>query len=504
MQTNDEPSRARVKLVASTRDGASPSHPSKAKNVNNEEARTVTNSHDDVPSYFESAQWTADGTTLLTYSSTNLVSGYIVPENLLSADDDEGLALEPQAHIQLPEPSNVLAGAPYFSLAEPWTQQLLVSARDHPLQLFYLAPFSSSLPSSSSSSSSPGSVSVSGAVADSHPPIASYPFTKVRSETFLSASALSWPSPGTHFVAGSRSLLARFDVQRPGAEPVARIRTIPSERHLSKGGGVGMRGTVSALGQQPLDHGGGGGSLLAAGTWTRWVGLYDFAQAEPGACVATWGIAAAVRDETRPTPNEEKAAAGAGGAAHRDGGIGGDGITQTVWSPCGRYLVVCERKSSGALIYDVRVTGRLLGYLTGRDALGNQRVACDVFPGTDESGGFEIWSGTSNSAVRVWEGVGSVEGPHAPAWDWAAHQSTVGSACLHPSGTVVATCAGSWEFPDDDGGRARRESASTINGSDSGTDSSEDERPWMKRRVKESSLKIWSITGPPSDMERSS
>ncbi|KAJ8110605.1 hypothetical protein ONZ43_g5830 [Nemania bipapillata] len=180
--------------------------------------------------------------------------------------------------------------------------------------------------------------------------------------------------------------------------------------------------------------------------------------------------------------------------------------------------MLCERKSRGALIYDVRVTGKLLGYLTGRDALGNQRVACDVFPGADETGGFEVWSGTSSGMVRVWERVGSQEGPHAPAWEWAAHRSTVGSTCLHPSGTVVATCAGSWEFPDEDdhlprdgllsdgnqGHGSDSEEDSDDSESSSGTDGSSDRVPWMQRRNKESSLKIWSVTGPPSGASASS
>ncbi|KAI1168820.1 hypothetical protein F5B18DRAFT_199324 [Nemania serpens] len=489
-ETQDELSRNKVKLVASTGDVAAARYPSSSTSSD-----TSNNSRDEVLSYFQNAQWTADGTTLLTYSSTNLISGYIVPEDLLSSTAE--LALRPQARIQLPEPSNVLSGAPYFSLAEPRTQQLLVSARDHPLQLLYLAP----------SSSSPFPTSA----AASHPPISSYPFTKARSETFLTATSLLWPSPGTHFIAGSRSLLGRFDVRRTGEEPVVRIRTIPSERHLSKGGGVGMRGTVSALGGQPMDMG-SGASLVAAGTWTRWVGLYDFAQA--GECVATWSIAAAVRETAA---NREINELGSGSRSGLPDGIGGDGITQTIWSPCGRYLVICERKSHGALIYDVRETGKLLGYLVGRDALGNQRVACDVFPGTDSKGGFEVWSGTSGGVAKVWEGVGTVEGPHTPAWEWAAHQSTIGSACLHPSGTVVATCAGSWEFSDEDspahhistGSRDRShqvdsEKVDEFSGSDGETDSSAGRVSWMQRCNKESSLKIWSITDLPSDTEGSS
>ncbi|OTA86735.1 hypothetical protein M434DRAFT_49733, partial [Hypoxylon sp. CO27-5] len=356
--------------------------------------------------YFETAQWAADGTTVLTYSSSNLISGYIVPENLLSPTATRPLKLTPQATIQLPEPSNVLVGAPYFQLTEPWTQQLLVSSQDHPIQLYYLT-------SSTSSSPSPASC---------------YPLTKTRSETFLSATSLIWPYPGTHFIAGTRNLLAKFDISRTGSEPLLRVKTIPSERHLSKGGGVGMRGTISSLSAQPPDA--SNASLVAAGTWTRWVGLYDFA-GSGGTCAATWSIAHA--------SSAEEAA------------IGGDGIVQTIWSPCGRYLLVGERKSTGVLVYDVRVTGKLLGWLAGREARGNQRISCDVFPGQEGSGGFEAWSGTTDGAVKVWEGVGSIEGAHEPAWSWdAAQRSTIGSTCVHPSGSVVATCSGSWEFPDEE------------------------------------------------------
>ncbi|KAI0135113.1 hypothetical protein F4814DRAFT_10494 [Daldinia grandis] len=422
--------------------------------------------NDALQGYFETAQWTADGTALLTSSSSNLISGYIIPEDLLSPTASRPLKLTPQASIQLPEPSNVLSAAPYFRLAEPYTQQLLVSSRDHPIQLFYLA--------SPSPSSSPS-------------PASSYPLTQARSETFLTATALVWPSPGTHFIAGSRNLLARFDVTRTGEEPVLRVKTIPSERHLSKGGGVGMRGTISSLAAQPPDA--NFASLVAAGTWTRSVGLYDFAQAG-GSWAATWSVASAANDEAC---------------------IGGDGITQAIWSPCGRYLLLSERKSTGVLVYDVRVTGKLLGWLAGREALGNQRISCDVFPGQGGSGegGFEVWSGTTGGAVKMWEGVGTREGAHEPAWGWdASRKSTIGSTCVHQSGTVVATCSGSWEFPDgdaeDNGSLSQDSSDSDSDDSDNSNCSSDISRaasPWMCRRNKESSLKIWSISNNSEETE---
>ncbi|ORY65178.1 WD40-repeat-containing domain protein [Pseudomassariella vexata] len=408
--------------------------------------------------YFESAQWTPDGTTILTLSSSNTISGYVVPQDLL-APHIEPLSLYPQSTIPLPEPTNVLASSPYFNLSEAYTNQLLVSSRDHPIQLFYLFP-----PLSSHDNNSV-----------SHAPLASYPLTKARSETFLTATSLVWPAPGSHFIAGCRNLLAKFDITRTGEEPLLRIKTIPSERHLSKGGGVGMRGTISTLSAQPPDQ--NGGSLVAAGTWTRWVGLYDFAQG--GECISTWSVESAAK--------ETALADGSGSTA----GTGGGGITQTIWSPCGRYLLISERKSRGILVYDVRVTGQLLGWLKGREARTNQRIQCDVFPGQDDFGGFEVWSGTTDGTVKMWEGVGSREGANEPAWGWEGHGSTVGSTCLHQSGAVVATCSGSWTFPEDETCELPHE-GKHVGGRES--------TAWMRRTNKESSLKFWGL-GSQSDKD---
>ncbi|KAI1856805.1 hypothetical protein JX265_011446 [Neoarthrinium moseri] len=408
---------------------------------------------DRIPGFFETAHWTADGTTILTSASSNQISGYVVPRDLLE-HHDEPLTLSPQSTINLGETSNVLASAPYFNLADPYTNQLLVSSRDHPIQLYYLFPPSSD-----------------GTDIPSHTPASSYPLIKARSETFLSATSLLWPSPGSHFIAGCRNFIAKFDASRTGEEPILRIKTIPSERHLLKGGGVGMRGTVSTLAAQPPDQ--NHTSVVAAGTWTRWVGLYDFAQA--GECISTWSIADAVKETARGS---------------RDG-IGGDGITETKWSPCGRYLLLSERKSRGILVYDVRVMGQLLGWLEDRDALSNQRVHCDVFPSQDEFGGFEVWSGTTSGAVKVWEGVGHHAGAQPPAWDWQAHDSTVGSTCLHPTGTVIATCSGAWEFPADESQPTDQQHENERDGGDpQDKDKSE---TWMHRRSKESTLKIWDL-----------
>ncbi|KAH8201099.1 hypothetical protein TruAng_004726 [Truncatella angustata] len=399
-----------------------------------------------IAGYFETAQWTADGTTILTTTSSDIVSAFVLPSDLLEARS-EPLSLSPQASVPLGDRTNVLASAPYFNLSQAYTNQILVSSRDHPIQLFYLFP--------PSHDGSPAT----------HTAASAYPLTKAHSETFETANSLLWPSPGSHFIAGCKNFIAKFDVSRTGEEPLLRIKTIPSERHLSKGGGVGMRGTISTLSAQPSEDGYSG--LTAAGTWTRWIGLYDFAQA--GECTATWNIESAVQ-ETRVGGN---------------GGISGEGITQTIWSPCGRYLLVSERKSGGILVYDVRVTGQLLGWLEDRVASSNQKISCDVFPSQD--GGFEVWSGTTSGTVKVWEGVGLTAGAQKPSWDWQAHESTVGSTCLHPTGTVIATCSGSWDFHGD------KNIGNSQDLGETGAEHPDVPMDWLRRRTNESTLKIWTL-----------
>lgn len=265
-----------------------------------------------------------------------------------------------------------------------------------------------------------------------------------------------------------------------------------------------MRGTVSALSAQTTADNTPTG-LIAAGTWTRWVGLYDMART--GGCTATWCIEKAAKGVIHtsppansglsPPPTERKAA---NGATRPVKGIGGAGITQTKWSPCGRYLLLNERQSTGMLVYDIRGTNKVLGFLAGRDARTHQRMSCDVFQGSDSVGGFEVWGGAMHGTVKVWEGVGNTEGCQWPSWEFSAADGadgthgivapSVGSVSLHHSGSVVATCAGDhFVFGEDHPSRSRTDSA---------PDEPEENRPMPtqpppRKRMEESSLKLWRI-----------
>ncbi|KAG6118582.1 hypothetical protein E4U13_008418 [Claviceps humidiphila] len=396
------------------------------------------------PIFYSSAQWTADGTTILTSSSDHTISSFVLPADLLHPNP-AGRTLHPQATTKLPEPSQTLAPAPFFSLGESTSQTFLVGSRDHPLHLYHAFP-----PDLNSSA-----------------PLAQYKLIRHETEQYITPASLVWPSPGTHFICGSVNRLDYFDVSRHGSDgPVLTVPTIPSKRHIAKGHGVGIKGTVSALAVSPTDS--QGGSLVAAGTRTRWMGLYDLHRAD--GAVANWQIS----QPDLPGP--------AGTAS-------GQGIVQVVWSPCGRYLVINERRASGLLVYDIRGSGKLLAVLTGRLANTQQKLTCDVFQSQDpyRAGGFEVWSGAQDGSVMVWEDVGFKAAEHDPSWAWNAHSSPVCSTILHPSGSVAATCSGGWEHLKDE-----EQSGAGLRGL---------HLAQTYKVMEESSLKLWSLHNTNADSD---
>ena len=154
-----------------------------------------------------------------------------------------------------------------------------------------------------------------------------------------------------------------------------------------------MKGIVSAMAVNPT-----GGGVLAAGTFTRQIGLYG-----SNGCGESLGTFSIARTE-----------------ADRD--IGGQGVTQLLWSPCGRYLYIAERRSDGVLVYDIRVTGQLLGWLRGRSAKTNQRMKIDLVADAD---GHAIWAGGNDGFVRGWDNPIYTAGAKEPDWEWKVHKGMI-------------------------------------------------------------------------------
>lgn len=152
-----------------------------------------------------------------------------------------------------------------------------------------------------------------------------------------------------------------------------------------------MKGIVSAMAINPTGDG-----ILAAGTFTRHIGLYG--SNGSGELLGTFSIAKTEANRA----------------------IGGKGVTQLLWSPCGRYLYIAERKSDGVLVYDIRVTGQMLGWLQGRKALTNQRMKIDVVP-SGKDGAHEIWAGGTDGFLRGWKDPVYSAGGQDPDWQFKVH-----------------------------------------------------------------------------------
>lgn len=162
-----------------------------------------------------------------------------------------------------------------------------------------------------------------------------------------------------------------------------RMPTVRSKRSKVVGGIGGVKGIVSALGMSSE-------GILAAGTFSRWVGLYD--------AYGRGGSLGAFELQGDSSSQET-----------------GTGVTQVLWSADGRYLCVAERCSDGVSIWDVRGTGKKLAWFRGRKVETNQRMGVEVV-------GDELWAGGVDGRVRVWHGLGEKEGILDPTWEFKAHE----------------------------------------------------------------------------------
>ena len=234
--------------------------------------------------------------------------------------------------------------------------------------------------------------------------------------------------------------------------------------------------------------------LLAAGTFSRWVGVYDGRSGGVGVGegVGVWDLSVAEgAGDVRRVLEGDVTMDGVGTC---DGMGEGAGVTQVKWSGCGRYLVVAERASDGMSVWDVRVSGRRLAWLRGRRAETMQRVGTEVF-------GSEIWGGGTDGKLRVWkQAFGEREGVLGPSEEWAAHTNTVSAVVVHPYGGVVGTVSGSrgevereWEEYDGDGSGSEDEGQVSRNEGPTETAERLGLRATAAKAVVDNSLKIWAL-----------
>lgn len=318
------------------------------------------------------AQLSPDGTCILTTDYARRFSVYAFASDL-SAQHRQHLA--PYARFASANPIWAFAVNPYFDLNNPQTTTALVSSRDQYVNLH------NALWGSSSNNEAPrqGPVDISSR-------LASYKLVDKLTEAVTAPMSLAWSPDGAYFYAGQRNKIAIFDLTYT-EDPIATIRTIPSTRNKLKGGGWGFKGHVSALSACPPASS-TNANALAAGTRTRYVGIYDAISSKE---ITHFALPGMVNGKRTDNPGLQDSI--------------GDGITQLKWSPDGRYLYVAERSSDALLIYDVRNFSFTLGYCSGRKALTRQKMGFDVWTQMgreDEGGSHEIWAGGTDGKVRVW------------------------------------------------------------------------------------------------------
>ena len=379
-----------------------------------------------------------DGTTILSSSADKTLRSFVLPSDLLSPDAASPHTLTPYALHRPPETVYATTFHPAYALQEPSSCLILASPCSLPIRLF--SPFAPGI-------------------------LASYPLVSPTTEAYITPHSLLFSAENPNqFLAGSDSQLCVFDVNRNGEGPISKLWTTASRRN-HKAMGAGMKGIISVMAM-------GGEGLLAAGTFTRWVGLYDgFGR---GGEVGVFSVASTEQKEE---------------------GSDGMGITQVLWSRCGRYLCTVERSSDGIGIWDIRGSGKRLAWLKGRKAVTQQRMSVDIMGG-------EVWAGGTDGMVRVWERLGMTEGVVDPKWKFHAHGDVVTSTMLHPTGSVMATCSGQRHYPAslDFGSEEIERDTDRSDATSQSSRSSPSTQPSMSTdsdagpaRAFENSLKIWAL-----------
>lgn len=325
--------------------------------------------------YLRSAQWSPDGTCLIVNSSSNKIETLIVPPELLDQRESP-LRLKPYSAIESRDAADAIACFPGYDLQDTSTTLILSAVNEHPIRL---------------NSALTGNL------------VASYPLVNPNTEAYIKPQSMIFTNDGINFITGSQGLISTFDIARPGSKPLASIKTGPKKSSGSWSNPIlSLRGLISALAVDDQHN------ILAAGTLSRQIGLYD--SAGQGDCIGVFSIAGTDADKL----------------------ISGNGVTQLAWSACGRYLFIAERKSDGALVYDIRQSGQLLSWICGRNALTNQRTSVE-FNSYCKDGVHDIWAGGQDGRLRRWTDAHLQSGPVEPIESLFIHKGM-----LFPFGLVDA------------------------------------------------------------------
>jgi hypothetical protein len=378
-------------------------------------------------SCIQESQLSPDGSCIFTSDYNRTLSVYPIDSSIFSGTSTRHLA--PYASFRSANPIWAFAINPLFKVQDPTSTTVLVSQRDSYITL-HNALWDVNRAYRPEETRPPNNNPV-----DISSPLASYKLVNSLTEAVIAPLSLTYSNDGLHFFAGHQDKISIFDLTDTD-KPIHSIPTIPAKRNKLKGGGRGFKGHISALSLSPsstTSHDG----LLAAGSWTRHIGIYDPLS---GTSVTHFSLPGTLNGRKMRNENWKN--------------VMGDGVSSLKWSPCGKYLYVAERASDCLLIYDVRNFSLSLGYCAGRKALTRQKMGFDIWnagasPYDIEGLSHEVWAGGTDGKIRVWRDPYIKEGAVDPddVVEFGGKEvAPVTGTLVHASGSIAVAARGNIEF----------------------------------------------------------
>lgn len=378
------------------------------------------------------AQLSPDGTCIFTASYDRKFSVYPISSDILEGRSTRSLT--PYAQFASPDPIWAFAINPYFDMNDSDTTTVLVSRRDQYVSLHNsLWDVTIDYMEEQQEAQQP---SQKGPI-DISTKLATYKLVDRMTEAVTAPMSLAWSPDGAYFYAGHKNTISTFDLNEPDG-PISFVRTIPSDRNKLLGGGYGFKGQISALSLSPPSST-TNDRVLAAGSRTRYIGLYDSISSEE---ITHFSLPGTVNGRSSYD-------------SHFNNAIG-KGVTQLKWSPDGKYLYIAERSSDALLIYDVRNFKVAVGYCAGRQAFTKQTMGFDIWTQVnDYSTGeaHEIWAGGTDGYLRIWRNPWLSEGAVEAEAVIDVGEDPVSSVLIHPYGNAAIVAKSKHEVGGEQGGK---------------------------------------------------
>jgi len=319
--------------------------------------------------FFKSCKWSPDGSCILTNSNDNVARVFLPSAELFSEQQDGGQVAE-ILRAKEAEPIYECCWYPLMNIQDPATCCFLTSSRDHPVHLW---------------DSNTGELRASYSVID-------------HRERYMGAIGLTFDLDGSNIYCGYENMIQVFDTSRPG-QAIQKISTTPTRKSRN-----GQKGIISCLAFSP-DYSG----LLAAGTYSKNIGLYD---------ITTGKLCSHFGD--------------------LDGGV-----TQVKFSPSGACLFSANRQDNKITCWDIRNTGDALCHFE-RPGLTNQRISFDI-----DSAGQALATGSANGDIRLFDISTISEGGKLiqPSEIMSpSHDDLVSAVSFNPLYPILASCSGQRKF----------------------------------------------------------